>query len=63
MPSAQQHLAVLSQVRDDRIEFMCRKSGVDRDTQVVKPELGFVSGGSHMDVRRFVALVRIEKAR
>src|SRR4249920_2135817 len=61
MPFAFQEIALRSQVTNNSADFMGWKSCVDGNRQVMQPEFGFKITGSDMNVRGFVALVRIEE--
>src|ERR1700680_350725 len=56
MPFAFEDIALLSQVADNSADFMGGKSRIDRDREVVQPELGFEISGPDMDMRRLAAL-------
>jgi hypothetical protein len=61
MPFAFEDIAMRSQVADNSADFMGGKSRIDRDREVVQPELGFEVSGPDVDMRRFAAFVRIEE--
>src|SRR3984957_10337587 len=61
MPFAFEDIALRSQVADNSADFMGGKSRIDRDREVMQPELGFEISGPDMDMRRLAALVRIEE--
>jgi hypothetical protein len=59
MPFAFEDIALRSQMTDNSADFMGGKSRIDRDREVMQPELGFEISGPDMDMRRFAALVRM----
>src|SRR6266851_2033407 len=61
MPFAFEEIALRSQVADNSPDFMGGKSRIDRDREVVQPELGFEISGPHVDVRWLAAFIRIEE--
>src|ERR1700675_1732686 len=61
MPFAFEQIALRSQVTDHSADFMGRKSRIDRDREVMQPELGFEIPGPDMDMRRLAAFVRIKE--
>jgi hypothetical protein len=48
MPFAFEDIALRSQVADNSADFMSRKSRIDRDREVVQPELGFEISGANI---------------
>src|ERR1700729_767087 len=52
MPFAFEDIALRSQVADNSADFMGGKSRIDRDREVMQPELGFEISGPDMDMRR-----------
>lgn len=46
---------------DNSADFVGGKSRIDRDREVVQPELGFEIPGPDVDMRRLAAFVRIEE--
>src|ERR1700730_10952691 len=61
MPFAFEEVAVGSQVTDNSADFIGGKSRIDRDREVVEPELRFEIAGPNVDMWRLVAFVRIEE--
>src|SRR5450759_3849614 len=61
IPFAFEDIALRFQVADNSANFMGGKSRIDRDREVVQPELGFEISGPNVDMRRLAALVRIEE--
>jgi len=57
MPVAFEDIALRSQVPDNSADFMGGKSRINRNREVVQPELGFEISGPDMDMRRLAALV------
>jgi hypothetical protein len=45
----------------DITDFMSRKSGPDRDCDIMQPDLDFLVARANMDMGRFVAFVGIEE--
>jgi hypothetical protein len=60
MPFAFEDGALRSQMADNSADFVGSKSRIDRDREVVKPELGFEISGPDVDMRRLTAFVRIK---
>jgi hypothetical protein len=61
MPFAFEDIAVRSQVADNSADFMGGKSRIDRNREVVQPELCFEPPGPDVNMRRLAAFVRIEE--
>src|ERR1700724_1768360 len=61
VPFAFEEIALRSQVADNSADFISGKSRIDRDREVVQPELGFEIAEPDVDMRRLIALVRIEE--
>jgi hypothetical protein len=61
MPFAFEQIALRSQVTDNSADFMGGKSRIDRDREVMQPELGFEIPGADVDMRRLATFVRIEE--
>jgi hypothetical protein len=57
MPFAFEEIALRSQVPDNSADFMRGKSRIDRDREVVQPELGFEITGPDVNMRRLAAFV------
>jgi hypothetical protein len=57
MPFAFEKIAPRPQVTDNRLDFVRRKSRIDRDRQIVQPEFGFEVAGTDVNVRRLTAFV------
>jgi hypothetical protein len=57
MPLAFKKNTVRSQMPHYSADFVCRKSRVDRQVEIVQPELGFIVAGSHVNMRRLIAFV------
>src|SRR6266853_4787338 len=55
MPFAFEKIALRSQVPDNSADFVGGKSRIDRDREVVEPELGFEISRSDVDMRRLAA--------
>jgi hypothetical protein len=45
----------------DITDFMTRKSGPDRDCDIMQPDLDFFIARTNVNVRRFVAFIGVEK--
>jgi hypothetical protein len=45
------------QIADDTAYFMGRKPGIQRDRQIVQPELGLHIAAADMDMRRLASFV------
>src|ERR1700687_6382531 len=61
MPFAFEDIALRSQVADNSADFVSGKSRIDRNREVVKPELGFEIPGTDMNMRWLAGLRRIEE--
>src|ERR1700676_4051014 len=61
MPLAFEDIALRSEVADNSADFMGGKSRIDRDREVVQPELGFEVAGANVHMRRLAPFVRIEE--
>src|SRR5258705_10013823 len=57
MPFAFEEIALRSQVADNSADLMGGKSCIDRDREVVQPELGFEISRPDMNMRWFAAFV------
>jgi hypothetical protein len=57
MPFAFEDVALRSQMTDNSADFMRRKSCIDSDGEVIKPELDFAITSPDMYVRRLAAFV------
>ena len=42
-------------------DFMRREPGVGRNRHIVKPKFGFMAGSRNVNVRGFIALIRIKE--
>jgi len=61
MPFTFKDIALRSQVTDNSANFMCGKSRIDRNREVVQPEFGFEIPRPDMNMRRLATFVRIEE--
>ena len=61
IPGSRQLVAILLQMTENIANFMDRKPGVDRDTQIMKPKLGFFIAAAHMNVRGLTAFIIIKE--
>src|ERR1700694_2581943 len=57
MPLAFEETALRSQVADNSADFMGRKSRIDRDREVMQPELRFEISGPDVNMRRLAPFV------
>src|SRR5882757_1299725 len=63
IPFAFEDIALRSQVADNSANFMGGKSRIDRDREVVQPELGFEISRSDVDMRRLAAFISNRRTR
>jgi hypothetical protein len=61
MPFAFEEIALRSQVTDNSADFMGRKSRIDRDREVMQPELGLEITGADIDMRRLATEALVSK--
>jgi len=53
----QQVAAILFQIPDDVTQFMRRKTGIERNREIMKPDLRFAITGANVNMSRFASFV------
>jgi hypothetical protein len=61
IPGFQQLVMMRPQMADYSVQLMRAEPEVDRYTQIMKPEFGFLAARPNVNVRGLPALIRVEK--